>query len=1099
MKREVKYYLNHDGKFVIENFSLSPPFTNFFPGIAGVWGIPMWVFYCNRGQAIGSFGIEGKDKAILEFLPANKAYRTTPTQGFRTFLKINSGNKKIFYEPFSNNPQNLNFQINQKMSISSYDLTIEEENKTIGLNVTINYFTIPNEPFSALVRQLTIKNASTQKMNLELVDGLPVVIPYGLPDRLLKDMCRTIEAWFEVVNLEKKAPFYNLKVEVSDKPYVSHIKEGNFFVSFYQENNKATFLEPIVNTSCVFGTVTGFGWPQKFLLSEHFKTPKRQITDNVTPCAFGYLDFNLKPLQEKTIISLIGHISSQQRLNSLLKTITSKDYIFKKSLKNKEIIERLQSFSLTASSSREFNLYCQQFFLDNVMRGGLPLSLETHEGKVIFYVFSRKHGDPERDYNKFVLSPTYLSQGNGSFRDVNQNRRNDVWFNPDVKDSNIVSFFNLVQADGFNPLVIKGTSFVIDDPENLDEILNSYVEDKDKKRVKELLKRPFVPGELLLFIEENDINLKTTPKEFFKKVLTHCHKIDNAEHGEGFWTDHWTYNTDLLESYLAIYPKELREILLDKKDFIFYRNDARVASRDKKYILTPNGPRQYHSVLGKHEDMDFVNEAISLGENKDSDKLKTKNGKGEVYLTNLIVKILCIIANKIASLDPFGVGIEMEANKPNWYDALNGLPSLFGSSICETIELKRLAMFLRKAINELDLKQGDKINIFEELFDFIAPLTDLLKTESDNFKYWDISYSLKEDYRCKILLGISGAEKAFTIGNIKEFLDLVIAKTTKAINCALDNSGICRTYFINEVKEYQILSQQKDNETYIRPLKFSQRPLPLFLEGPVHALKIEGDIEKAKMLYKTIRKSELFDKKLKMYKVNGYLSKETEEIGRTKVFPRGWLENESIWLHMEYKYLLEVLRSGLHEDFFRDFKNCLVPFLNPKRYARSILENSSFIVSSVHQDKSLHGAGFVARLSGSTAELIHIWLTMNVGKKPFRWDNKSGLCLEFKPILANWLFTNKKTEFDYFTLNEKRIKIKLPKNSYAFNFLGSTLVAYHNPKRKNTFGKNAASIKQIILTYLNGRKMKIDGGPITSPYSEEVRDRKFSRIDIELE
>ena len=56
------------------------PFSNFFPGIAGVWGIPMWAFYVNRGQCISSFGIESKDKAILEFQPANKAYRVTSLQ-----------------------------------------------------------------------------------------------------------------------------------------------------------------------------------------------------------------------------------------------------------------------------------------------------------------------------------------------------------------------------------------------------------------------------------------------------------------------------------------------------------------------------------------------------------------------------------------------------------------------------------------------------------------------------------------------------------------------------------------------------------------------------------------------------------------------------------------------------------------------------------------------------------------------------------------------------------------------------------------------------------------------------------------------------------
>ena len=83
-----QYTLGKDGAFVISDYNKTSPFSNFFPGIAGVWGIPMWVFYVNRGQCLSSFGIESKDKSILEFQPANKAYRLTSLQGFRTFLKI---------------------------------------------------------------------------------------------------------------------------------------------------------------------------------------------------------------------------------------------------------------------------------------------------------------------------------------------------------------------------------------------------------------------------------------------------------------------------------------------------------------------------------------------------------------------------------------------------------------------------------------------------------------------------------------------------------------------------------------------------------------------------------------------------------------------------------------------------------------------------------------------------------------------------------------------------------------------------------------------------------------------------------------------------
>jgi len=81
-----------------------------------------------------------------------------------------------------------------------------------------------------------------------------------------------------------------------------------------------------------------------------------------------------------------------------------------------------------------------------------------------------------------------------------------------------------------------------------------------------------------------------------------------------------------------------------------------------------------------------------------------------------------------------------------------------------------------------------------------------------------------------------------------------------------------------------------------------------------------------------------------MYKVNAPLRDQPIEIGRARAFPPGWLENESIWLHMEYKYMLELVKKGLYEEFYQDFKKVIVAFLDPGVYGRSPLENSSLLL-----------------------------------------------------------------------------------------------------------------------------------------------------------
>jgi hypothetical protein len=247
----------------------------------------------------------------------------------------------------------------------------------------------------------------------------------------------------------------------------------------------------------------------------------------------------------------------------------------------------------------------------------------------------------------------------------------------------------------------------------------------------------------------------------------------------------------------------------------------------------------------------------------------------------------------------------------------------------------------------------------------------------------------------------------------------------------------------------------------------------------MHALRLTDNIGTAKKLYKATKSSELFDKKLKMYKVTAPLSSMPEEIGRCRVFTPGWLENESIWLHMEYKYMLELLKSGLFAEFYEDFKNVLIPFQNPSKYGRSILENSSFLVSSVFPDEKLHGNGFVARLSGSTAEFLQIWLIMNLGLKPFFLNDKNELNLRFAPVLSGWLFGGK--------------------GKYSFNFLGKIPLTYHNTKRKDTFGKRSVRPKRIILVEDNGNSREFASDTIPSPYAGQIRSRQVKSIDVFLE
>jgi hypothetical protein len=1030
-----KYSISREGEFVIENYGQAPTFASFFPGIAGVFGCPMWVFYTNRGQCITSAGVHDKNSAIIEFQSANKAYRNVAHQGFRTFIKVDGQ----FYEPFSNR-----LALKRDLKILPHSIELSEENPRLKLLVEVVYFTVPGERFPALARTVKVTNLAKKPRRLEIIDGLPVLIPFGFENDMLKRLSTTIEAWCTAENLANGAPFYKLKIMPADVSETKYLRRGNFFLSFCQENKP---VDIIVEPATIFGENSSLELPDLFL-GKNFKAPSAQLTDGLIPCAFAHKKTVLT--KEFELCSLFGQMDSVELLNEVKPGIDRR-YLADKYLENKALIDDITARIKTISGAHGFDLYARNTFLDNVMRGGLPL---IYDGKVV-YVYYRKHGDMERDYNDFKLLPIYFSQGDGNYRDINQNRRNDLFFNPDITDDNIRRYFNLVQLDGYNPLVTLGSKYFIKSPDQAETLIARHIKGATRE-LKNLVARPFLLGAVLKKIEVSGASYKTDREKFVVELLENSEAEDGAHHGEGFWIDHPFYNLDLLESFECLYPDRLTDLLFNEKAFTFYDNDHVVSPRRQKYRLVGNRVRQYESVR-----LDIEKSAAIKARAEHKMAVRTEHGKGAVYCTTLAAKLLCIAVNKAATFDAAGIGLEMEADKPNWYDALNGLPALFGSSLSETLELKRLALYLKERT-----PTGQQLTLAEELKEYVDEIGRALEAESDPFRYWDLSYGIKEDYRQRTKLGLSGREITVNGSFINSFLDRVIAKCDRGIKSCLSRYGTYCTYFINEVSEHEMV----DGRIQVRA--FKQQPLPLFLEGFVHALKVEKDTAIPKM----VKAGPLYDQKLKMYKVNASLKNTPIEIGRCRVFAPGWLENESIWLHMEYKYMLELLKTGCYREFFADFKNVFVPFMSPKRYKRSILENSSFIVSSANPNKHNHGRGFVARLSGGAAEFIDIWIHMTSGKRIFRLDEQGKLFFKLEPVLPAWLF------------NKGKLMCRL---------LGSIDVIYLNPKGKDTFGGGVAPAAYQLI-FDDGEEVDITGPVVKEPYASLIRQRKVKKIVVTL-
>lgn len=1054
------YHFAEDAnRFVIEQYNDCAPFAGFLPGIAGTQGRPAWVFYVNRGQAIASFGVRNKDGAFLEFYPADKAYQLTPARGFRTFLKMCSGDQVFCHEPFQRAATSA---VRQRLYVTPHEIGVEEINPHLGLTIRADMLTLPEAPVSALLRRVELLNTSKESQTIDIVDGLPQVLPYGLNQWGVKFMSRTSEAFMRVEGVEQNLPFYRLKVWPTDSPQVEPVVPGNFFVGFlHNQRNRV-----LVDAERVFGLAGDFSRPERFFSAEVLDF-EHQVIANQTPSAFQSMRLALQPGESQVFYGVYGHAESSSVLERFLAE-SDQDragYFERKRDVNRSLIDGITQRAFSATAQPLFDAHVRQCFLDNGLRGGFSTQVP---GGAHLYLFGRKHGDLERDYNDFLLQDTPYSEGNGDFRDVLQNRRMDLFFDPALDSKNIRYFFNLIQPDGYNPCLLRNSRFVVDAPCKFAHYFPRFAE------LESLLSEEFKYAALwqaLAFAGESR-------ETIIKDILAQAQEVADAEFDRGYWSDHWTYLVDLLISYAAIYPDRLAN-LIQENTYSFFDPTHFVVARPQKYLLTPHGVRQFGAVQASAEKKKLIE-----SRNKRPYQVRANAGLGEIVNTTLLGKIITLVVNKLATLDPFGVGIEMEADRPGWCDALNGLPGIFGSSVNETIELKRLVDFTRTLLPDM---QG-VLSLPVELADFLFALEALLqRPELTPDMFWRESGAQKEAYREKVFMGFAGANRDLSFNAVQRFLGRVSSYLDAAIAKARTEQGIL-TYFAYEAEQYHELENGR-----VEVIRFRQKPLPLFLEGFVHALRIAKPQE-AQALYAAVRNSELFDKALGMYRLNAPLGEHALALGRMGVFNYGWLENGSIFLHMHYKFVLEMVRVGLVDEFYREMEKLLVAFRDPKEYGRNPIENSSFLVSSGFTvDPRQHGRGCVARLSGSTVELLNLWIYLFLGPAPFVFE-AGRLVFRPAPILSKAFFSTQAQSVNFFNVEES-----LPADSVACAFLGTTLLVYINPTGQDTFGDSAVKPCSYHLYGRDGRMQTVESSVLEGHTAEALRLGHFRRVDVLLQ
>ena len=801
----------------MEDYDAKPTFASFLPSVAGVYGKPVWSFYVNRGQGMASFGFKSKDYPILEFNAANKAYQLTPYIGFRTFIKGTRAGKSFLIEPFSPaTSRNLESSDDQSalpkrmMFVGTNECEIRDVDSANGLTTSVKYIVLPEETFGALVRRTNITNTGSNPVTISLLDGLAKLEPVGGSlDWALKNMGRTLEGWMGVYQAGEGTtmPFYRMSTETGDTASVKIELAGHYLLSFLEKSGSDATLLPIVYDShAVFGRDTTLLEPDGLKVNSVKKIlALPQYGQARTSSGFAAVEeLTLQPGESISIASFYGKTDHIEELAPIAKHITKEGYVESKFTQARTMIDALTSSVETNTTSHLFDGAVKQMFLDNSLRGGMPMILgdvdesarysnyDEDERVKVFHVFSRIHGDLERDYNAFFIDDTYFSQGHGNFRDVAQNRRDDVTFTPRIGSFDVQMFLAFIQADAYEPLTVEAVIFFINDKNVAAEIASESTSDPASAEVltNVLNGGPFRPGQLFELIDQLGIEITSTKEVFIDKIVAGSTDLPMATFGQGYWGDHWDYYMDLINSYVAIYP-DGEEALMYDKELRYFFSTATVKPRKEKYVLTYTFDGKSKHVLQldatvfdkekEAEQKTFQSEKTGII-SFDASWQRSPNG-GDAFTSAPIAKLFLLGFIKFATRDAYGMGVEYEGGRPGWNDAMNGLPGMVGSGMPETYEMYQLLTYVKKVVDTYDRP----VVVPTELADLVTTVNSALDdleasgyqepeelsfdVPAELFTYWDTVATAREDYRATVKYYFSGETIEYDVTTLSNMIE----------------------------------------------------------------------------------------------------------------------------------------------------------------------------------------------------------------------------------------------------------------------------------------------------------------------------------------
>lgn len=746
-----------------------------------------WLFISSNGGLTA--GRKNAEYALFPYYTDDKITESAEITGSKTIIRVNQHGKQHLWEPFSERLQGV-YQISRNLYKHEYGhkLIFEELNHDLGL--TFRYAWNSSDRFG-FVRKASLRNDTDKDIEVQVLDGLQNIMPYGVPSDLQNASSNLVDA-YKRSELEPDTDLgiFALSAIIIDRAEPSEALKAN--VAWSTGLDKATHLlssrqlkafrrgQPITGETDVKGEKGAYLLQAGFHLPASAKKEWMIVADvNKNHNAIAELSQTLKSASDLMQMVQQDIDTGTRRLRNLNAAadglqqtadplrdarhfsnvlfnimrggifdhnyqIEKDDFTTYLHKANHEVAQAMQ---------KELAALPEVFALSELQQVAGQSTNPDFQRLAMEYLplkFSRRHGDPSRPWNKFSINTRDENDGSkildyeGNWRDIFQNWEALAHSYPAFIESMMHKFVNATTFDGYNPYRVTKDGF---DWET---------------------------------IEPDD------PWSYI-----------------GYWGDHQIiYLLKFLEFLEDYAPGTLAEYL-EKELFVY----ANVPYRIKPFDAILQNPKDTID-FDVAADQRIRQRREQLG----ADGALLQDKSGNIYRVNFMEKILATLLAKLSNFIPEG-GIWMNTQRPEWNDANNALVGN-GVSMVTLYYLRRFLQFFRQLFARTDVK---KMAISEELWVFLQEIAGTLGRYQSSLKG-----SISDQERFRILNGLgqaasayrtaiyeqsfSGHKKNITLNTVQELINLSLQYLDHAIDANKRADNLYHAYNLVSIGEDQTAS-----------------------------------------------------------------------------------------------------------------------------------------------------------------------------------------------------------------------------------------------------------------------------------------------------